>query len=45
MLAKRFKLFIALVFIAAAVTALFVWLSRERPVNVIVKKADTGAVQ
>lgn len=45
MLAKRFKLFIALVFIAAAVTALFVWLSRERPVNVIVKMADTGAVQ
>jgi len=45
MLAKRFKLFIALVFIAAAVTALFVWLSRERPVNVIVKKADTGVVQ
>lgn len=45
MLAKRYKLFIALVFIAAAVTALFVWLSRERPVNVIVKKADTGAVQ
>jgi HlyD family secretion protein len=45
MLAKRFKLFIALVFIAAAVTALFVWLSREKPVNVVVKKADTGAVQ
>lgn len=45
MLAKRFRLFIALVFTAAAVTALFVWLSRERPVNVIVKKADTGAVQ
>jgi HlyD family secretion protein len=45
MLAKRFRLFIALVFTAAAVTALFVWLSRERPVNVIVKMADTGAVQ
>lgn len=45
MFAKRFKLFIALVIIAAAVTALFVWLSRDKPVNVIVKKADTGAVQ
>ena len=45
MFAKRFKLFIALVIIAAAVTALFVWLSREKPVNVIVKKTDTGAVQ
>jgi HlyD family secretion protein len=45
MLAKRFRLFIAIVFTAAAVTALFVWLSRERPVNVIVKMADTGAVQ
>lgn len=45
MLAKRFRLFIALVFTAAAVTALFVWLSREKPVNVIVKMADTGAVQ
>ena len=45
MLAKRFKLFITLVIIAAAVTALFVWLGREKPVNVIVKKADTGAVQ
>ena len=45
MLAKRFKLFITLVFIAVAVTALFVWLSREKPVKVIVKKADTGAVQ
>ena len=43
--AKRFKLFITLVFIAAAVTALFVWLSREKPVKVIVKNADTGAVQ
>jgi HlyD family secretion protein len=45
MLAKRFKLFITLVFIAAAVTALFLWLSREKPVKVIVKMADTGAVQ
>jgi len=45
MLAKRFKLFITLLFIAAAITALFVWLSREKPVEVIVKKVDIGAVQ
>jgi len=43
--AKRFKLFITLVFIAAAITALFVWLSREKPVEVVVKKLDVGAVQ
>ncbi len=45
MLAKRFKLFITLVFIAGALAALFVWLSREKPVKVIVKKADIGSVQ
>ena len=43
--AKRFKLFITLVFIAAAITALFVWLSREKPIEVVVKKLDVGAVQ
>jgi HlyD family secretion protein len=45
MLAKRFKLFITFVFIAVAITALYVWLSREKPVEVIVKKAGVGAVQ
>jgi len=43
--AKRFKLFITLVFIAAAITALFAWLSREKPVEVIIKRVDVGAVQ
>ena len=45
MLAKRFRLFITLLFIAAAITVLVVWLSREKPVEVIVKKVDVGAVQ
>jgi len=43
--AKRFRLFITLLFIAAAMTALFVWLGREKPVEVVVKKVDVGAVQ
>ena len=43
--AKRYKLFITLVVVAASVAALVVWLGREKPVAVIVKKADTGAVQ
>jgi len=43
--AKRFKLFITLLLITAAITALFVWLSREKPVEVIVKRVDVGAVQ
>lgn len=45
MLAKRYRLFITFVLIAAAVTVLFIWLSREEPVEVVVKKADTGVVQ
>jgi len=42
---KRFKIFITLLTIAAVITALVVWLSREKPVGVIVKAVDVGAVQ
>jgi HlyD family secretion protein len=45
MLAKRFKLFITLLVVAAAVAALVAWLSRDKPVAVIVKKVDRGEVQ
>lgn len=42
---KRFKIFITLLTIAAVITALVVWLSREKPVGVIVKAVDVGVVQ
>ena len=42
---KRFKIFITLITIAAVITALVVWLSREKPVAVIVKSVDVGVVQ
>ena len=42
---KRFKIFITLITIAAVITALVVWLSREKPVAVIVKAVDVGVVQ
>ncbi len=42
---KRFKIFITLITIAAVITALVVWLSREKPVGVIVKAVDVGVVQ
>ena len=42
---KRFKIFITLLTIAAVITALVVWLSREKPVAVIVKAVDVGVVQ
>ena len=45
MLAKRYKLFITLLVIAAAIIALVAWLSRDKAVEVIVKKVDTGTVQ
>ena len=45
MLAKRYRLIITLLVIAAAIVALVAWLSRDKPVEVIVKKVDTGAVQ
>ena len=43
--AKRYKLITTLLVIAASIAALFVWLGREKPVDVIVKKVDTGRVQ
>ena len=42
---KRFKIYITLLTIAAVITALIVWLSREKPVGVIVKAVDVGVVQ
>ena len=42
---KRFKIFITLITIAAVITALVVWLNREKPVAVIVKAVDVGVVQ
>ena len=42
---KRFRLFIILVLVATAITALAFWIGREKPVQVIVKKADFGTVQ
>ena len=42
---KRFKIFITLITIAAVITALIVWLNREKPVAVIVKAVDVGVVQ
>ncbi|UCB54046.1 MAG: efflux RND transporter periplasmic adaptor subunit [Thiotrichales bacterium] len=43
--AKRYKLITTLLVIAASIAALFVWLGREKPVDVIVKKVDVGRVQ
>ncbi len=45
MATKRYKLFITLLVIAAVLSALFFWLSREKPVEVIVKQAGIGLVQ
>ena len=42
---KRFRLFIILILVTAAITALAVWMGREKPVEVIVKKVDFGTVQ
>jgi HlyD family secretion protein len=42
---KRIKLITFLLIIAAAIAAAFVWLGQEKAVEVIVKKASTGAVQ
>ena len=42
---KRIKLFTFLLIISAAIAAAFVWLGKEKPVEVIVKKASTGSVQ
>ncbi|MGD8934270.1 MAG: efflux RND transporter periplasmic adaptor subunit, partial [Gammaproteobacteria bacterium] len=45
MLAKRFKLLITLLVVAVAIAALVAWLSRDKPVAVVVKKVDRGTVQ
>jgi HlyD family secretion protein len=42
---KRFRLLITLLIIAAAIAALVIWLGREKPVEVVVKKIDVGVVQ
>ena len=42
---KHLRLFITLVIIVAAIVALVVWMGREKPVDVIVRKVDTGPVQ
>lgn len=42
---KRIRLFITLFIIVAVIAALFVWLSRDKPVEVIVKQVDVGKVQ
>ena len=42
---KRIKLITFLLIIAAAIAAAFVWLGKEKAVEVIVKKASSGAVQ
>ena len=42
---RHFRLFITLVIIVAAIAALVVWLGREKPVEVVVKKIDVGVVQ
>lgn len=42
---KRFKPFIILVLVTTAISALAFWIGREKPVQVIVKKADFGTVQ
>ena len=45
MLIKHIRLFVILVIIVAAITALVAWLGREKPVDVIVRKVDVGRVQ
>jgi HlyD family secretion protein len=45
MAAKRFKLFITLLVIAALLAALIIWLGREKPVDVIVRTVTVGSVQ
>ena len=42
---QRVRLFISLLIIVAAIAALVVWLGREKPVEVVVKKIDVGVVQ
>ena len=42
---QRVRLFITLLIIVAVIAALVVWLSREKPVEVVVKKIDVGVVQ
>ncbi len=43
--AKRYKLFVTLLVIAAAIAALVIWLSRDKPVEVMVKQVGIGKVQ
>ncbi len=45
MLKKRIRLFIIFLIIVAAIAVLVVWLGREKPVEVLVKKVDVGSVQ
>lgn len=45
MFAKHAKLLVTLLIIAGLIAALVFWLSREKPVAVIVKKVETGVVQ
>lgn len=42
---QRFRLLITLLIIAAAIAAMVIWLGREKPVEVVVKKIDVGVVQ
>jgi HlyD family secretion protein len=42
---KRFRLVFILLLVAAGIVALVVWLGREKPVEVVVKEVDVGAVQ
>jgi HlyD family secretion protein len=42
---QRVRLFISLLIVVAAIAALVVWLGREKPVEVVVKKIDVGVVQ
>ena len=45
MVMKRYKLAITLLLGAALIAALFTWLGREKPVEVLVRKVSTGPVQ
>lgn len=42
---QRYRLLITLLIIAAAIAAMVIWLGREKPVEVVVKKIDVGVVQ
>jgi HlyD family secretion protein len=42
---KRLRLFITLLTIILAIAVLVVWLGREKPVEVVLKKVDVGVVQ